>query len=469
MFCLHCGHELREGAAFCSYCGKSVVQQAEADESTVTQAPEEDVLRAGTNAGEEVLEKPALEPDRKQPSEVSYGQKEKEGSYDSNLDKVERFAPLAAFAPLVIPIGTAILLFVLKMILGHNSLGRAVLDLLVLLLPVVFKAIPLAACGILGYGVIKKKQQENIWAWVPVLITFLAFIACLLSNGKGKAIAWILGGVCVVFGFEFLARICINKQPAETKPDFPAMFRVYGDFVREYKAKNPTTKDLERAGIEDPEGSKFDGTGLQLFGYLLLAVLVSGCTCGLAAPWMICMVYNWRISHTVINGKRLRFTGTGLSLLGFWILREILTFITCGLYGYFLYVAMRKWLLSHTALEGESVSSNSEGKLFDGKGFRASYFDGTGLQYMGYQLLSFFMLLFSLGLAYPWVMAMMTKWDTKHQVIGGRRLVFSGSGLGFLGEYLIIAILTFLTCGLYSFWGIVRMNKYIIRHTDFEA
>ena len=457
MVCKHCGHELREGAFFCSYCGKPVTQQTEPAEGTAAEAMAEPI------------EKASSEPVQNLPQEISTSRKETEGSWDQNLDMVERFAPLAAFAPLVIPIGSFVLFLVLNLVLGHFRAGRGVLKALTVLLPVLFKAIPLAACGLLAYVVVKKKQYENVWAWIPVAVTFLAFLSCVLNAGKGKTIAWIIGAVCVVFGLEFLARFCINKQTIETKLDFPGMFRVYGEFIREYKAKNPTTKDLERAGIEDPEGSKFDGTGLQLFGYLLLAVLISGCTCGLGLPWSVCMIYNWRISHTVINGKRLRFTGTGFSLLWFWILREILTFITCGIYSYFFYVAMRKWLLSHTALEGESVSANSEGHLFDGKGLRESKFDGTGFQYMGYQLLGFFMLLFSLGLAYPWVMAMMTKWDTKHQVIGGRRLVFSGSGLGFLGEYLIIAILTFLTCGLYSFWGIVRMNKYIIRHTDFEA
>ncbi|MFR5953683.1 MAG: hypothetical protein ACLUGQ_08385 [Coprococcus sp.] len=35
-----------------------------------------------------------------------------------------------------------------------------------------------------------------------------------------------------------------------------------------YKAKYPTTKDLEKAGIVDPENSKFDGAGIDLFWLL---------------------------------------------------------------------------------------------------------------------------------------------------------------------------------------------------------
>ena len=66
-------------------------------------------------------------------------------------------------------------------------------------------------------------------------------------------------------------------------------------------------------------------------------------------------------------------------------------------------------------------------------------------------------------------MAMLRKWDTKHQVISNRRLVFSGTGLGFLGEFIIIFVLSIITLGIYIPWGTVRMNKYIIRNTDFVA
>lgn len=172
---------------------------------------------------------------------------------------------------------------------------------------------------------------------------------------------------------------------------------------------------------------------------------------------MICKIYKWRLSHTVINGKRLTFTGSGGSLLGHWILWEILTVITCGIYGLFVHVALRKWELQHTYIDGEPIVANGN----------ESYFDGGSMAYVGYSLLGGLLLAVTCGLAYPWVMAMIQKWDTKHQVINRRRLEFSGSGLGFLGEYLIILIFTVITCGIYAPWGTVRMNKYIISHTDF--
>lgn len=160
-------------------------------------------------------------------------------------------------------------------------------------------------------------------------------------------------------------------------------------------------------GIADPENLKFDGSGLELLGYTFLLILVSGITCGIAAPWMICKIYKWRVSHTVINGKRLTFTGTGASLLGHWILWEILTVITLGIYAFFAHVALRKWELSNTFIEGKPIVANG----------KESYFDEGSLAYFGY---------------------------------------------GFIGGLLLL-----ITCDIYEPWGNFRMNKYIVRHTDF--
>lgn len=216
-------------------------------------------------------------------------------------------------------------------------------------------------------------------------------------------------------------------------------------------------KELEKSSQNYLADSYFDGKGIELFGYQLLTILISILTCGIAAPWMVCVLQRWKMSHTVINGKRLTFNGTGGSLLGHWILWEILTIIICGIYAFFSHVALRKWEMSHTFIEGESIIPNE----------KSSYFDGDSFAYFGYGLLSVLLLFITCGIAYPWVMSMLQSWDVKHQVINNRRLVFDGTGLGFLGEYIIIALLTLITCGIYGSWGVVRMHKYITRHTNF--
>lgn len=204
--------------------------------------------------------------------------------------------------------------------------------------------------------------------------------------------------------------------------------------------------------------SYFDGTGLQLLGHSLLAVLLITITLGFATPWMICRIYRWRVNHTVINGKRLVFTGSGTSLLGHYILWSLLTVITCGIYGFFMYVAIRKWEVERTYLDGEPIYANT----------KASYFDGGSFAFFGYQILTGLLFIVTLGIGYPWVMSIMENWDIRHQVLNGRRLKFNGSGGGFFVEYLIIFLLSIITLGIYGPWAAARLNRYVVKNTEFD-
>lgn len=97
-----------------------------------------------------------------------------------------------------------------------------------------------------------------------------------------------------------------------------------------------------------PEESYFDGRTIQLIGWRLLGLLLTGITLGIGAPWAQCMILRWEVRHTVINGKRLCFTGRGLQLLGKYLLWGLLTVITLGIYAIFIPVRMQKWRVSHT-------------------------------------------------------------------------------------------------------------------------
>ncbi len=424
MFCTNCGNQLEDGAKFCPNCGAKVSQDGAGGNADQTSAEEKIKWR-------EFL----------------------------TLENIEKFAPAAALVPLAMAIVCGVLGGILFATIGQIAIGRVICKLFMFVLKTLFIAVTAGATGGLVYIIVHKKDKSLVNTWVTPFGTLMATISCLGIAFGWSAVSRIFGIIAVLLGLEFLARIVIAGKPIESPVDPKAAFETYKKYYDAYKAKYPTTKDLERAGIADPENSKFDGSGIELFGYYVLTTIVCLITCGIAAPWMICKTYKWRISHTVINGKRLTFTGNGASLLGHWILWEILTVITCGIYGFFVHIALRKWEMSHTFIENEPILA----------GENESYFDGGSLQYLGYGLLSGILLMITCGISYPWVMVMLQKWDTKHQVINRRRLVFSGSGLGFLGEYLIIFILTVITCGLYAPWGTVRMNKYIIRNTDFVS
>lgn len=101
------------------------------------------------------------------------------------------------------------------------------------------------------------------------------------------------------------------------------------------------------------ELSYFDGRLLQLVCWKLLGIFVTVITLGICFPWAYCMIYNWEIKHTVINGKRLKFDGTALQLFGNWIKWLILIIITLGIYSFWVAISLKKWQVKHTYFEQE--------------------------------------------------------------------------------------------------------------------
>jgi len=95
--------------------------------------------------------------------------------------------------------------------------------------------------------------------------------------------------------------------------------------------------------------SKFDGGLLSFIGWSILGTLITTLTLGICYPWALCMVYGWKINHTVINGRRLRFNGSAFSLFGHWILWLLLCIITLGIYSFWLFIALEKWKVKNTS------------------------------------------------------------------------------------------------------------------------
>jgi len=95
--------------------------------------------------------------------------------------------------------------------------------------------------------------------------------------------------------------------------------------------------------------SYFDGGLLEFIGWKILGIIITTVTFGICYPWALCMVYGWKINHTVINGRRLRFNGKAINLFGNWIKWFFLCIITFGIYSFWLGIALEKWKVKNTS------------------------------------------------------------------------------------------------------------------------
>ncbi len=499
MFCIHCGKEIQTGSKFCTYCGGAqpvpesapeAVEAEQAPESTPeavaaepagAESNSEESVRPGETIGnaidsaaeeigkgiEDAAEdiKSGAEEIRQVviPAAGAVGDGAGGGAIppEGKKDWKEYITPenmeLAAVLTLLLPVFSAVIGFVLHTIggiVGSIDILETIFGILSVIIGLIFviaSGVGLASCI---YILANKPEKRNVWSYITLGGAVLAFIACfgmMIPNGIGPVFA-ILALISFIWGLDAVSRVFLQKKGMESEANIGDDLNSYSQWYKDYKEAHPSSTENEAQRIQnDPEASYFDGSGLTLLGLNILTVLVSTITCGIAAPWMICKLYKWRKEHTVINGRRLRFTGTGGSLLGHWILWEILCVITCGIYSFFMHVALRKWEMEHTEYADQPNVLGS--------------FDGDSFEYFGYGLLQALLLLLTCGLAAPWTITMIQKWEMRHAIVAGDRMTYEGTALGLLGQYIIIFLLTLITCGIYAPWGTVRLNKYIYSHT----
>ena len=98
-----------------------------------------------------------------------------------------------------------------------------------------------------------------------------------------------------------------------------------------------------------------------------------------------------------------------------------------------------------------------------------SYFDGGLLQLIGWRIIGSLITLLTFGICYPWAICLIYKWEAKHTVINGKRLVFTGTAMGLSGSWIKWLLLTIITFGIYSFWLSIKLKQWKIKHTEFET
>lgn len=94
-----------------------------------------------------------------------------------------------------------------------------------------------------------------------------------------------------------------------------------------------------------------------------------------------------------------------------------------------------------------------------------SEFDGKLLQKIGWTLLGTLITIITIGIGYPIALVWMTKWETKHTIIDGRRLVFDGTAGQLIGNWIKWILLSLITIGIYALWIPIKLKQWTTKHT----
>lgn len=100
--------------------------------------------------------------------------------------------------------------------------------------------------------------------------------------------------------------------------------------------------------LKNGRHSFFDGGLFSFIGWSILGVLITVFTLGICYPWALCMVYGWKINHTVVNERRMKFNGSAVGLFGNWIKWLLLSIITLGIYSFWVFIKLEDWKVKNT-------------------------------------------------------------------------------------------------------------------------
>lgn len=94
-----------------------------------------------------------------------------------------------------------------------------------------------------------------------------------------------------------------------------------------------------------------------------------------------------------------------------------------------------------------------------------SKFNGSAWGLFGLTLLSFFVIVISLGFAMPWAICKKQRWLAEHTTIDGLHVVFEGTAGDIFWRTIGWTWLIGLTLGLYSYCAQIKLQKWITENT----
>lgn len=95
--------------------------------------------------------------------------------------------------------------------------------------------------------------------------------------------------------------------------------------------------------------SFFDGSLIELILFGIGCGLMTFFSLGILYPWALCLLFGWKIDHTVVDGKRMHFSGSAMGLFGNWIKWLALSIVTLGIYSFWVCIKLEDWKAKNTS------------------------------------------------------------------------------------------------------------------------
>lgn len=200
--------------------------------------------------------------------------------------------------------------------------------------------------------------------------------------------------------------------------------------------------------------SYFDGSLLDLMGWNFLRNILKAFTFGLGGAWGDCLYLKYKLSHTVLNGKRLKFEGQGSEYFVEQFKWTFLTIITLGIYALWIPINKTKWLVSNIHFEDSEFDKTK------------TFFCGSMLRLLGINILCILITVISFGILAPLAECIKLRWIVKNTVINDTGIIFKGKTLSLYGKYIKWIFLTIITLGIYSLWVPIRKIDWEVENTE---
>jgi uncharacterized membrane protein YjgN (DUF898 family) len=97
-----------------------------------------------------------------------------------------------------------------------------------------------------------------------------------------------------------------------------------------------------------------------------------------------------------------------------------------------------------------------------------SEFTGTLLDNIAVNIVTFLLLLVTLGFGLPFAVTYKQRWVASNTYINGRQLKFVGSGGDLLVQWIKWFILILITLGIYGLWVNLKFHQWVVRNTVFN-